>query len=316
MRNICPMLGPENPIMKRRTFLALLLAGAATHVAANGRPALRIGLTPVTLLESRRLLSDWARYLSERLHRPVEFVVRQTYHEVTQLLLAEALDVGWICGLPYVRNKKLLRLLATPLDEGKPLYRSYLIVPATDLKTTSLADLKGKVFAYVSPDSNSGWLVPQVDLRHMGVDPKQFFRKAFFAGDHRDVVDAVANGLADGGAMDGHIWDTLRRFRPEAVRNTRVVAKSTEYAFPPIVARASLPANDFVAVQRVLREMEGNPQGKALLDALNLTGFAAGNTGLYQSIEDNLRFVIGSLRCSRISASDIRLRSVSRPPSC
>ncbi len=279
--------------MNRRAFLTILLTGAAARVAANGRPTLRIGLTPVTLVESRRLHDDWAAYMSERLHRPVEFVVRQTYHEVTQLLLAEALDIGWICGLPYVRNKHRLRLLATPLYQGKPLYRSYLIVPAADRKTASLADLKGGVFAYVSPDSNSGWLVSQIELRRIGAGDKQFFRKTFFAGDHRDVVDAVASGLADGGAMDGHIWETLRRFRPEAVRNTRVVAKSAEYGFPPLVARASLPANDVVAVRRVLQEMSANSQGMALLDALNLTGFAEGRPRLYQSIEDNLRLVIG-----------------------
>jgi phosphonate transport system substrate-binding protein len=287
------MLGPENPIMNRRTFLSLLLTGAAARVAANGRPVLRIGLTPVTLVDSRRPLADWARYLSERLHRPVEFVVRQTYQEITQRLLAEDLDIGWICGLPYVRNKHRLRLLATPLYEHKPLYRSYLIVPASDHKTTSLADLKGGVFAYVSPDSNSGWLIPQVDLRRLGVDAKLFFRKTFFAGDHRDVVDAVASGLADGGAMDGYIWETLSRFRPEAVRNTRVVAKSNEYGFPPFVARASLPEDEFVAIQRVLREMADDPQGKVLLDALNLTGFVAGSPRLYQGIEDNLQLMIG-----------------------
>jgi phosphonate transport system substrate-binding protein len=279
--------------IKRRTFLTLLLAGAAARVSANGHPALRIGLTPVTLVESRHLHAEWAAYMSERLHRPVEFVVRQTYHEVTQLLLAEALDIGWICGLPYVRNKHRLRLLATPLYQGKPLYRSYLIVPAADRKTASLADLKGGVFAYVSPDSNSGWLASQIELRRIGAGDKQFFRKTFFAGDHRDVVDAVASGLADGGAMDGHIWETLRRFRPAAVRDTRVVAKSAEYGFPPLVARASLPANDVVAVRRVLQEMSANSQGMALLDALNLTGFAKGRPRLYQSIEDNLRLVIG-----------------------
>jgi phosphonate transport system substrate-binding protein len=279
--------------MKRRAFLTILLTGAAARVAANERTALHIGLTPVTLVESRHLLADWAAYMSERLHRPVEFVVRQTYHEVTQLLLAEALDIGWICGLPYVNNKRHLRLLATPMYEGKPLYRSYLIVPAADHKTTNLAGLKGGVFAYVSPDSNSGWLVPRIELLRMGVDAKRFFRKTFFAGDHRDVVDAVASGLADGGAMDGHIWETLRRFRPEAVRDTRVVAKSAEYGFPPIVSRTSLREDDFVAMQRVLREMADDPQGKVLLDAMNLTGFTAGSPRLYQGIEDNLRLVSG-----------------------
>lgn len=280
--------------MKRRAFLTILLAGAVAPVAAAGRPVLRIGLTPVTLLERRRLLADWATYLSERLHRPVEFVVRQTYQEVTQLLLAEALDIGWICSLPYVLNKQRLRLLATPLYEGKPLYRSYLLVAAADTKTATLADLRGRVFAYVSPDSNTGWLVPQFELRRLGVDGKKFFRKSFFAGDHRDVVEAVAIGLADGGAMDGYIWETLRRFHPEEVRNTRVASKSAEFGFPPFVARSTLPATDFAAVERVLLGMANDTHGRKLLDALNLTGFVAGNPRLYKGVEDHYRLVFGS----------------------
>jgi phosphonate transport system substrate-binding protein len=277
--------------MNRRHLLSLILASATFPLGA--REPLRIGLTPVILLDSRRILNDWMSYLGERLGRPVELVVRQSYEEITRLLQTESLDVGWICGLPYVRNKSSLHLLVTPLFENRPLYRSYLIVPASDHRTRGLADLSGSVFAYVSTDSNSGWLVPRARLRALGLNGDTFFRKTFFAGDHRDVVDAVSIGLADAGAVDGYIWETLRRFHPETTRNTRVAAKSAEYGFPPIVSRASLPTDDASHLRQVLVGMARDPGGRALLDALNLTGFAPGCAKLYQGIEDILRLVLG-----------------------
>lgn len=56
-----------------------------------------------------------------------------------------------------MRQAADLQLLAVPLFEGKPLYRSYLIVLASDTVTRSILDLRGKVFAFSDPDSNSGW---------------------------------------------------------------------------------------------------------------------------------------------------------------
>ena len=67
------------------------------------------------------------------------------------------------------------------------------------------------------------------------------FRKTFFTWAHQDTVRAVAVGLAQAGAVDGYIWETLDRIEPELTRETRVVAKSDWYGFPPIVARRRSP---------------------------------------------------------------------------
>ncbi|MFQ5938298.1 MAG: PhnD/SsuA/transferrin family substrate-binding protein, partial [Acidiferrobacterales bacterium] len=144
--------------------LLLLLSVAGLAIAAD-EPAMRVGLTPVFLNDQASFLQDWEAYLEERLHAPVKFVRRKSYREITEMLLEDKVDVAWVCSPPYLRHRRQLSLLAVPLFRGEPLYQSYLIVPQTDRTTRDIVDLQGKVFAYSDPDSNSGYLVPQVQMR-------------------------------------------------------------------------------------------------------------------------------------------------------
>lgn len=282
--------------MRRRAFLgtAAALSGSlmlpAPAGAASARP-LSIGTTPVFLDDEVAFLREWQGYLVQQLQRPVTFVQRGTYREVSELVLAGKLDVAWVCGFPYMRHREKMRLMAVPIYQGKPLYRSYVIVPSTDLKTTSILDLRSKIYAYSDPDSNSGWLVPQAELERSGQDPATFFRKTFFTYAHRRVVDAVAKGVAQGGSVDGYVWDTLQILHPELTRKTRIAHQSREYGFPPIVARAGLPNVDFVQFQDVLVRMRGEQAGLALLRKLNLDGFEKGNDQLFSGIADNMQLL-------------------------
>lgn len=284
------MLQRLGGFVRRLGMWAALCAvlGASAFAAAAPAP-LRIGLTAVILDDQTSLLRDWQAYLEARLGRRVRFVQRQTYREITELLLNDGLDVIWTCGYPYVRLQDQARLLAVPVFEGRPLYRSYLIVPAADRTTTRLEDLKGKVFAFSDPDSNSGYLVPQVQLLRAGYEPRWFFKRTFFTWAHRDVVRAVAEGVADGGSVDGYVWETLRRDQPELTARTRVVAKSPYFGFPPLVARRTLPEPLIGAIREELVNMAGNPEGMRLLQRLNLDGFAPGDPRLFDSIRQSVK---------------------------
>ncbi len=265
---------------------ALIIGLLLMPCAASGAPerAYRIGLTPVFLDNRASFLKAWRNYLQAQLGADVEFVQRRTYREITELVLSQSLDAAWICGFPFVRNQGRMRLLAVPLYRNRPLYQSYLIVSASDRKTRDILDLKGKIFAYSDPDSNSGFLVPQVRLLRARLDPGRFFARSFFSWTHRDVVLAVAEGVADGGAVDGYVWETLKLLRPELASQTRVASKSEPFGFPPFVTRATLPVADFQALQAAMLGMTGHAQGRALLRDLNLDGFVAGNTELFDSI--------------------------------
>lgn len=191
-----------------------------------------------------------------------------------------------------MRNKKIFRLVAVPLYQGKPLYQSYLIVPNSDRRTQSLDDLSRKNFAFSDPDSNSGHLYTEYLLAKQGNNPSSFFAKAFFTWSHRKVVEAVAIGLAQGGAVDGYVWDTLSLAHPELTSKTRIVSKSPQFGHPPFVAGAATPKQDIAALQQVLFRMTHDEEGgRRLLDRLNLDGFVYGDDRLFDSIEEMARFV-------------------------
>jgi phosphonate transport system substrate-binding protein len=282
--------------MRRRSFLGYGLASAGTALAprlarSEDARSISIGTTPVFLDDDVAFLRDWQTYLQRELGRPVVFVQRRSYREVSELLLAEKLDAAWICGFPYVRYRDRMHLLAVPTWEGEPLYRSYVIVPSGDQTTQSIGDLGGKIYAFSDPDSNSGWLVPNSLLFRLGKDPATFFRKSFFTWGHRRVVDAVAVGLAQGGSVDGYVWETLKLHHPEITGQTRVAHRSAKYGFPPFVTRSQLPQGDFRQLQEVLVAMRTSPSGQGLLRKLNLDGFQVAPESVFNGIADNMRML-------------------------
>lgn len=268
-----------------RILVALLLVTLCSLPAgADQSPPLRVGLTPVFLDDQTALVNAWRGYLESQLKRSVVFVRRASYREIVDLLQQQKLEFAWLCGYPYVENDKALELLAVPLYRGKPLYQSYVIVPARDAKTVNLGELKSRVFAYSDPNSNSGFLVVQDALRSLGEEPAYFFRKTFFTAAHSKVIQAVSVGLADGGAVDGYVYDVLAQLRPELVARTRVVSRSSYFGFPPIVARRDVGRAEFSAMQRSLLDMSREPAGKRVLAELHLDGFAKAEPRLYDEI--------------------------------
>ncbi len=285
--------GPASVIaLIRVALLVLLLPLGNAHASEQPTsPPIRIGLTPVFLDYQATFIEEWRDYLQRRLSQPVVFVQRGNYREIVDLLREGKLDFAWLCGYPYVRNKKSLRLVAVPLYQEKPLYRSYLIVPSSDTRTRSLDELQGKIFAFSDPDSNSGQLYPEYLLAMQGKNPTSFFSKTFFTWSHREVVEAVASGLAQGGAVDGYVWDALALSHPELTSKTRIVHRSQLFGHPPFVASKATSPRSIAAFQQVLLQMPRDRAGARLLASLNLDGFTNGNDQLYDSIREMARFV-------------------------
>lgn len=270
--------------------LLCLLCGEPTARAETGSNAalpLRFGVTPAFARSQYALLEQWRDYLEQRLHRPVELVFRDNQQECLGLLKQKKLDFAWISAPAYLQHP--VRLLVTPLYQGRPYERAYLIVPATDQQTHRLADLKGKLFAYVDMESNTGHLEPRYQLQQQGIAPEHFFKASFFTHDHLKVVAAVAIGLADAGSLSGVAWETLAHTRPEITAQTRIVRRSAEYGLPPIVARRTLASDEASAMQRILLDMAQDPAGKALLRQFNLDGFSPAHDRLYRNVEQMMR---------------------------
>jgi phosphate/phosphite/phosphonate ABC transporter binding protein len=278
--------------LHRRIFLAG--AGVAAILGAPTRaedPGLTFGLTPVFLTNDQELLTLIRAYLEEALGTRVQLVQRRTYQEITAMLLAGQIDAAWICGYPYVRHRDAFALVAVPVWHGQSLYQSYLIGRPRGHEG-SLADLRGEIHAFSDPDSNSGFLVTTAALAEMGTRPEAFFARSFFTYGHRNVVRAVASGLAQSGSVDGYVWGALTVAEPALPAATRVIARSDWLGFPPVAClrdRADTPR--MRAFAEALENMGETPKGRAVLALLQLDGFQHASPDLFDGIAALARIV-------------------------
>ena len=245
---------------------------------------MQLGLSSVMIGEQQDMILRWKAYLEAHLQRPVVFVQRRTYQETIDMFRDDKLDAGWICGAPHVMYQASQRLLAVPVWKGRPLYQSYLIVPVRDKSTRSIADLRGKVFGYSDPLSNSGHNAPIAEIRRLNADPSKFFSKTMYTYSHRKLIEGVAAGLLDGANVDSYIYEQMTHYFPELVAKTRLVQKSDDYGFPPVVARTDLPPADFRKLQDTLLDMQYDKEGQALLSMMGLDSFIAGDEHLYDGV--------------------------------
>lgn len=276
---------PPSPA-RRRLLLGAAAAGPAALLGrrAQASGAIRIGLTPVFLDDQVGFLEQWRRYLELRLQRPIRFVQRRSYADVLRLLLEGEAEFAWLCGFPYWQHRERLQLLAVPLYRGEPLYRAYLIRSKARGDVRRLEDLAGKAFAYSDPDSNSGFLYVQHRLNAAGLSRSQFFGRSFFTWGHRRVVEAVAAQLAQGGSVDGYVWDVLARQHPELTGATEIFEQSGPFGFPPIVAARDVDRDTLRRTRGVLLDMHGDEEGRRLLGTLALDGFVPGEAALFDGI--------------------------------
>jgi phosphonate transport system substrate-binding protein len=68
----------------------------------------------------------------------------------------------------------------------------------SNIKT--IADLKGKTFCFVDPNSTSGYIIPRIVLKANGIDPEKDLKATQNAGSHDNVAIAVYKGDCDAGS--------------------------------------------------------------------------------------------------------------------
>lgn len=291
----CPNAGAA--LLGRRTLIGGALSliwspaiGGATERSTKGN-VLRFGLTPVFLSNDIEVLDELRTYLSDATGHEVQLVTHRTYQEITALLVAGNLEAAWICGYPYRKFHDELALVATPLWRGRPYYQSYLIV-GSKRNVATLEDCKGDIHAFSDPDSNSGYLVTKAYLSERHSSEDRFFRKTFFTYGHRNVIRAVASGLAASGSVDGYVWEVMRNLEPGLVEQTNVLLKSPWHGFPPVAAPAKLRNKDiFKTLQSAFLNMASDPIGRSVLARLELDGFIDAPPSIFDSIAANIELV-------------------------
>src|SRR5436190_1158711 len=188
------------------------------------------------------------------------------------VLLAEQ-KYGVIPALVAIRNYN-----TNDIDPDKglagqpqPFYRGQFIAGA-DKGINSFADLKGKSFCFVDPNSTSGYIVPRIVLKANGVDPDTDFSATQNAGSHNNVAIAVYKGDCDAGVTFVNVLtDTsanLAATYPDIATKVVVFADTDRIPNDGMQFIKSLdPKLQAVIVEGMLA-MAKDPGGKAVLKSL------------------------------------------------
>jgi phosphonate transport system substrate-binding protein len=234
-------------------------------------------------------------YISSHIGKESELIQRKTYDEINELFGKGEIDLAFICSGPYATSKDKygFELLATPQVKGSHFYHSYLIVNK-DSPFHRLEDLRGRVFAFTDPDSNTGRLVPTYWLAQAGEKPETFFGKTIYTYSHDNSIMAVAKGLVDGAAIDGLIWEYYDYKKPSLTSQTRIIRKSELYGIPPIVAHRDADPELKDRIRQFLLSMHEDPEGQKILGALMIDRFIEPREEWYQTIR-NMKQNVASL---------------------
>jgi phosphonate transport system substrate-binding protein len=254
------------------------------------RVAVAAVISPKGTVESYSTLVD---YLSAKTGRPVELVQRRTYLEVNDLVERGEVDLAFVCTSAYIAGQDEfgMQLLAAPQVNNETVYYSYLIVPSNS-PAMDMADLRGKVFAFTDPISLTGRAYPTYLVEQFGNSPETFFGRTFFTYSHDEAIYAVANGLADGAAVDSLVYDFAVSRDASLGQKTRIIHTSPAFGIPPVVVSPGVRPQVAAELQSLLLEMSKDPDGQAALQAIGIDRFVLIEDHAYDSVRSLLGDVV------------------------
>jgi phosphonate transport system substrate-binding protein len=197
------------------------------------------------------------RFVSDRLRLPAELQVGFSY---TQLY--DEVDIGFICGLPYIqlaqRGDPPVEPLAAPVLEGdryggQPIYYSDVVV-RRDSPFHSFAELRGRSWCYNETQSQSGYGITRYHLVQLG-ETGGFFGEVVEAGWHERSLRLVYSGDVDATAIDSQVLAIALRDQPELAAELRILDSLGPSTIQPIVASRRLCPSLRADLQAVLMEM-------------------------------------------------------------
>ena len=275
------------------SFLFIVITGCKENEKMENRDltppksiSLRFAIgSMVTGSEGAAYYKQLLDYIGEKIGGYVKLVETDTYAEVSNLLKSGEVNVAFVCGRPYVDGHKGfgLELLAVPQVNGKAAYYSYIIVPR-DSRVKTFDELRGGVFAFADPGSNTGKLAPTYMLAEINETPDTFFLKYIYTFAHDKSIRMVAEKMVDGAAVDSIVWDFYNKTAPEVTSKTRIILKSPPYGIPPVVVSSGIDPEIKNRLREIFLGLHEDEKSKKILKKMMIDKFVMTSDSQYDSI--------------------------------
>ncbi len=299
------ILWPNNGFLKYSLIFSLLLSistiaisctSTSSNESAQGEKIsspnppisqpLQVAVLPWQSPEKQEAkLQPLAEYLETILKRPVNFQITKNYAEAVDLIVKEEVDMAYLAALTYIKANERnpnIQPLVMPIDRvsGRPWYTS-VIVANTAKNIETLQDLKGKRFAFVSPSSTSGFLIPMNSLQNADINPTRDFSKIRYSGSHDKATQDLADGVVD--AVTNDKASFLRSQRSGKLdANYKIIWESNPIPAPPIVINTKKFAPE--VIKQLQEALIDAPIGVVDVSGTESAGYTLGKDADFEEI--------------------------------
>lgn len=262
------MIDPVRPHAPAPALLAAVLAvvalvtsaGCSPGDAAAGAPEkLRLAYLPSEEDPEGRMeaVTELAERLERFTHLPVEVTRSVSYAPTIEAMRAGKIDVirsgGSFTYMLAHEKADAEAIVSFGTSEGPGLYQSILVAsPGTGLR--SLDDLVERAaeldFAFVSPASTSGHLIPRAILEQRNLDPDADFARLIYTMNHTNSAMTILAGKVDAGALSKNTYTRLIETGRMAPEDLVVLWESEPIPTGPVMVRRDLPE----AIKEGIRE--------------------------------------------------------------
>jgi phosphonate transport system substrate-binding protein len=274
-------MSPLRPLLALASFA---FAGLLALAAADNPPVLRAALLPdenaSTLIKNNAGLKA---YLEAATGKEIELVVTTDYSSMIEAMRRGRIELAYFGPLSYVlaKGKADIEAFAVQVAKGKPTYQGVIIANAA-AGIATLADIRGKTFAYGDQASTSSHLIPKMILKkEAGLAAGRDYSEQF-VGAHDAVALAVQNGRAQAGGLSRPIFESLVQRGIIRAADVKVIAYSADYPNYPWTMQSNLDP----ALKGKIRAAFLALRDPAVLKNLKADGFAAATDADYDVIRE------------------------------
>lgn len=277
-------------MLKRSLALAAGLVLSFSSLMTQAADVLKVSAIPDEApTELLRKFEPLGAYLQQELGMEVKFVPVSDYAAVVEGLAADRVDLAWLGGFTFVQAK-LKTGNAIPLVQREKDEKFISRFISADENVQSLADLKGKTFAFGSVSSTSGSLMPRFFMQKDGIVPEDHFSRVAFSGAHDATAAWVEAGKVDAGVLNGAVWDKLVAAGKIDTAKVRVFATTPPYYDYNWTVRGNLDSALTAKIKAAFLALDpANPEHKAILDLQGAERFIETKAENYDGIEQAAR---------------------------
>ena len=279
--------------------LAAAVLGAVSLAAVSFATALPAHAAPDTLQfgvglfqpdkeKNDATYKPLADYLAKKTGKKVVLRTVDTWEGLAKSLASGETDIALMGPWGYVlaNHQAGAQAVSTILYEGKPEYFAIWVTnPKSGIRT--VADMKGKTFAFGDKGSTSGYLIPFYQFQKQGIDPEKYFSKVLYTK-HQAIETAVTRGDLDVGADYNRNRDAMIAEGLIKAADSQIIWTSDPLPNDALAVSAELYKDKaFVALlQKALADIGAELKANPALLPNRYTGFVTKDNGYYKPIRD------------------------------